>query len=482
MGKKSGKKKIFLIVFSVLIGLLSRNNKDIFFIFFPFFFLWAEEHHTITREAIRVQPKNVQDWLEPEKNLLWKIYCMFPDLNWPWYGEWGGESGCPDKERLPDLRREWNISYYCGWDPLCQKEILYPPGKDILPPGCPPPSTKPSFPPSMRNYCPMGSYSAPQRYLPLLISAIEEGRFADGIRFLGVLLHHIQDRGAFTYWPELHMKGHITDQKLIHLRKYQPQVLGSTIESAISQIVNRMHLLSNFQNKRIGDVIKAHKSRNRDEIDAAILEFALETCRLTADTILTVAHLMDYGKPANYWGYWIEFPNSGNPTNINLVDNPSFERDDGSGYPDGWVIGWYNLKDRMGRAEWDWSRKHSVFSKVVRSGERSIKLMWTPEEGIEWRQRWPVAISVLPGEKYRCSGWIKCQKSTGKSYIAIYTYTRDNEPVKVLCSSATSGTHDWKRIEFDFKIPPKVEKIRCACRSDGNKGAVWFDDIEIIRL
>lgn len=475
------RRKIFFVAVLILISLLSRY-RDIPFIFFPLLLLWAEEHHTITREAIRVQSKKVQDWLEPEKDLLWKVYCMFPDLNWPWYGEWGGEPGYPDKERMPDVRREWNISYYCGWDPLVQESALLPSDRDILPPGCPPPSVRPFFSSSDSIYCPMGSYSAPGRYLPLVISAIEEGRFADGIRFLGVLLHHMQDRGAFAYWPALHMKGHITEQKLIHLKGYHPQILGNTAEDVISQIVHRMHLLSEFQNERVLKVVKAHRSGKRNEIDSAVLEFALETCKLTADIILTVAHLMDYGKPVNYWGYWLEFPEKGNPTNINLVDNPSFERDDGSGYPDGWVIGWYNLKDRLGRAEWDWSRKHSVFSKVVRSGERSVKLMWTPEEGIEWRQRWPVAIKVQYGERYRCSGWIKTHKATGKTYLAAYTYRKDNEPVRTFCSRILSGTNDWTRIEFDFRIPPKAEKMRVACRSDNNKGAAWFDDIEIIRL
>lgn len=474
-------KKFFLVGgFVFILWLFSKNTEMLLVL--PFFLLWSEEHNTITREAIRVQPKKVQEWLEPEKDLLWKVYCKFPDLNWPWYGEFGGDSGHPNEERLPDIRREWNISYYCGWDPLNHKDILFPPGKDIMPPGCPPPSLKPYFSPSDRTYCPMGSYSAPGRYLPLIITAIEEGRFADGIRFLGVLLHHIQDRGAFAYWPELHMKGHISNQNLISLKGYKPEVLSNTIEDAISTLVTRMHLLSEFQNEKISKVVKAHRSKNRKEIDSAILEFALESCKLTADTILTVAHLMDYKKPANYWGYWLEFPKQGNPTGINLVDNPSFERDDGSNYPDGWVIGWYNLKDKAGRAEWDWSKKHSVFSKVVRSGERSVKLMWTPKEGIEWRQRWPVAIQVQEGEKYRCSGWIKTCEATGDTYITVYTYRRYNEPVKTFKSRILSGTNDWTRIEFEFKIPPKAEKMRVACRSDDNNGAAWFDDIEVMRI
>ncbi|HPP30777.1 MAG TPA: carbohydrate binding domain-containing protein [bacterium] len=143
---------------------------------------------------------------------------------------------------------------------------------------------------------------------------------------------------------------------------------------------------------------------------------------------------------------------------------------------------WHNLKDRIGRAEWDWSRKHSIFSKVVRSGERAVKLIWTPEEGIEWCQRWPVAISVRSGERYRCSGWIKTYKATGKTYMAAYTYQRDNEPVEMFRSKVLSGTNDWTRVEFDFQIPSSAEKLRIACRSDNNKGAAWFDDIEIIKL
>lgn len=474
--------RVAVCIAGLLLAKESGNGTGALWMCMPVLFLWSEEHHTITREAIRVQPKKVQDWLEPEKDLLWKEYCTFPDLNWPWYGEWGGEPGYPNADRLPDLRREWNMSYYVGWDPLLNEGTLFPPGRDTLPPGCPPTSTDPSFPVAGSRYCPMGSYNVPERYLPLVVKAIEEGRFADGMRFLGVLLHHVEDRGAFAYWPDLHMKGHVTDQGLVRIDGYKPASLGESTEEAAANLKRRMHELSDFQMKRAVNVAKAHKSGNVDDINAAVLEFAVETCRLTADTILTAAHLLDYGKPANYWGYWLEFPHSGNPFRLNLVDNPSFERDDGSGYPDGWVIGWHNLKDKLGRAEWDWSRKHSIFSKVVRGGERSVKLMWTPKEGIEWRQRWPVAALVNKGECYRCSAWIKTQEATGNTYLAAYTYRRDNEPVKTFRSHPLSGTRDWERVEFNVRIPERAERLRMACRSDGNSGAAWFDEVEMYRI
>jgi hypothetical protein len=410
----------------------------------------ADGHSAITKAAIESLPEEEQKWLGKEKDFLIEIYCHIPDLNWPWFGEWGGEPGNPNESRMPDVRREWNVSYYCGWDPLRKEGDILPPARNILPPSNPKTSIYPKQNFQEARYCPMGAYWAPAFYFPKIMAALEEGAFEDGIRFMGVLLHHIEDRGAFQYWPDLHKIGNLEDLNTMQINDYNPAILGNSVEEACANIEKKMREISRFEKERVPILRTAYKNNDQSKIEEMILEIWQETCRATADLIHTAIFLTDGERYSNYWGYWLEFPRSGNPTMLNLVDNPSFEKDDASGHPDGWFVNWKNLDDKFGRAEWDNSSMHSVFSKNVRSGERSIKLMWTPQEGIEWLQRQPSAIKTIPGEKYNFSGWIK--------------------------------TNDWTRVSFDFTIPENADRIRVGCSSRANEGAAWFDDVEIIRL
>jgi hypothetical protein len=327
----------------------------------------------------------------------------------------------------------------------------------------------------------MGAYWAPAFYFPKIMAALEEGAFEDGIRFMGVLLHHIEDRGAFQYWPDLHKIGNLEDLNTMQINDYNPAILGNSVEEACANIEKKMREISRFEKERVPILRTAYKNNDQSKIEEMILEIWQETCRATADLIHTAIFLTDGERYSNYWGYWLEFPRSGNPTMLNLVDNPSFEKDDASGHPDGWFVNWKNLDDKFGRAEWDNSSMHSVFSKNVRSGERSIKLMWTPQEGIEWLQRQPSAIKTIPGEKYNFSGWIKTVDATGKSCFIIYSY--DGMTLKEEKKSGIfDGTNDWTRVSFDFTIPENADRIRVGCSSRANEGAAWFDDVEIIRL
>jgi len=45
-----------------------------------------------------------------------------------------------------------------------------------------------------------------------------------------------------------------------------------------------------------------------------------------------------------------------------------------------------------------------------------------------------------------------------------------------------SGSAEWQRVSFRVQAPEQAEKALIACRSDGNDGAVWFDDLGLILL
>lgn len=439
-------------------------------------------HRTITREAIKALLPEERKWLGKEAAFLAEVYCEFPDENWPWFGKWGGEPGNPDEPYTHDIRREWNISYYCGLDPINPGRPMTPPGRKVLPPAGPLPSALPAFSGPETRYCPMGAYWAPKFYVPKIIEALEEGAFQDAIRFIGVISHHIEDRGAFCYWPDLHKISNLSNPEDMNLDGYQPKLLGGNTGELCAGVERRMREIVDFDMPRVTLIRKAYAEGDSAAVERIILEFWQEAGRAVADTIHSIASLVCSSHYVNYWGYWLEFPVAGNPSMLNLVENPSFEDDDGSGYPESWVIRRHRLDDKVAVAEWDWSRMHSVFSKAVRHGERSVKLMWTPSEGVEWIQRWPSAILNLhEGERYRCSCWVKTKSATGNSYMLAYLYD-GLKPMGEIKGEAVRGDAEWRRIEFEFNVPPGVDRMRMACRSDGNSGAVWFDETEALRV
>ncbi|MDD3926102.1 MAG: hypothetical protein PHT33_05540 [bacterium] len=460
-----------ILIVCMVIARVTRDNAAIFFL--PVV-LWSKEHNYITKAALEVLTEPERKFLEPEKDLLWKIYCEFPDLNWAHYGCFGGESGSPDMPRTTDIRREWDISYYCGFDPVTYKVPDYIPGM----------LSDTKYSPSFHHkkmykedfgYCPMGSYEAPARYFPKVIDCWRDGRLADGMRFLGVLLHHVEDRGAFAYWPDLHIKGHVANpEEAIRLEGYTPQKLGMTIDEAVADIEQRMHALLRFTEGNVPAVDAAWKAGDISAAEGLILKNALENVRAVADVIHTAIGLVDCNLSVSYWCNYHSLP-----TMINLLQNPGFEISDGTDIPVGWVVRYHDLQDRVGRAEWVWGRLYSMWFTPVRSGEHALKLMWTPPQGIEWRQRWTCAVPVKAAQVFEYSGWMKTEKATGASYLVIYFYTRDNELILKSGSKEIQGSTDWQRISLKGEVPEHAEKAVVACRSDGNNGAVWFDDLEL---
>jgi hypothetical protein len=108
--------------------------------------------------------------------------------------------------------------------------------------------------------------------------------------------------------------------------------------------------------------------------------------------------------------------------------------------------------------------------------------MWIPPEGIEWRQRWTCAVPVQPGQRFDYSGWLKTEKATGENCLVLYFYTKDNQLVSKAKSTGLGGDSNWQRISFTADVPDGASKLIAACRSEDNRGAVWFDDLELIRL
>lgn len=397
-------------------------------------------HNAITRRATELLPKDDQEYLEPERELLWAVYCGFPDMNWGNYGELGGWSSDPDAPRMPDLRREWNISYYCLYDPFLQKGQFYP-----------------HMPPTVYEVTPIHFKNA--------VESIRSGHFEDGMRSLGALLHYAQDAGALPHFQPCHLKMSVSYSDLQEV-SYAPVVLGETVEAASAGMVKRLQALVRFTEERRDRIVK------QPPHCAETVECGRECLRVSADVIHALIHV------AGPHPKIVDEPGIGR----NLIANPGFEENEGDIAPSGWVVGWLNLKDKLCRAVYEDKRRVGRNADVTRSGSCSVKLMWTPVEGAEWRQRWPDAIRVRPGQVYRLTGWVRARSATGETRLAISFVKRNHEPVGEAATEALSGTVDWRECSVEFEVPNGAEKMRAVCRSRDNSGAVWFDDLSLVRL
>jgi len=399
----------------------------------------------MTKAAVEALSAQERNYLGDEAEALFTIYCEFPDQNWSCYGAWGGWSGSPNEPRLPDTRREWDISYYCQYDPLLGKGRRY-------------------------DHSPPDAYKAVPFYFEKAVDSLKQGRLEDGARFLGVMAHYIEDCATFPHMQAIHRRMGECDLSQIGIPDYQPQMLGSSLMEAKRAIVRRVQEVVR-RTETIGGVIrKAIRDGDKQKLRPLFLECANEGARATADAIKTALSFRGSKKLAG----------KRNAAGVNLVLNPSFEQEADHETPQGWVIGWNNPNDRLGVAMWE--GKINRNTRVAHSGKRAVKLMWTPGEGLEWRQCWRAAIRVRTGERYRCSAWVRTEDATGETYVAVNFYQGNYRLLETHRSSVLSGSCDWQQIVVEAIVPKGAAWARIALRSDGNQGAAWFDDVEVVRL
>ena len=430
----------------------------------------SAEHSRLTATAIAVLPAKDQQALAPEAVALAREYCMFPDRNWPGFGEWGSGEADPRKPRFPDTRREWDISFYTGFNPITKE------GKGYV-------------------HRPPESYEAVPLYFGKALEALQDGRLADGARYLGVTLHYLQDSGAFGHLQPIHRPFHWKKREDVRADGYRPRLLGKTPKEAADGLLARLQDLVGMTERRVGLLLERAglpmaevkrlcatelmpvravlavtqvRSEWAEEWDAAIRDCAMECVHVSADALHTA--LAFAPNP---------FPEAKlNATGANLVFNPSFE-EAGDGVPLGWCVGWLDLKDRAGRAEWYRAGTH--WDRPVRSGQRSLLMLWAPASGLEWRQTWRQALRVNPGEIYRGTAWVKTRANAGFAEVALEFYGVDYLSVGRTSSPPLEGYNEWKELLVEAATPIEACWLRLILHSKAD-GAAWFDDVEIVRL
>ena len=169
------------------------------------------------------------------------------------------------------------------------------------------------------------------------------------------------------------------------------------------------------------------------------------------------------------------------PFGKSLIINGNVEGADfGEPAPEGWVAWRNDRKDRVGVCDWEGRVQRN--QNLWRSGRRSLKLMWAPKRGLEWRQTWPAALFVEPGHRYRAAVWLKTVDATGKSGVALQFARRNAEAVTIVESKSVDGTSDWVQLAVEAAVPAGAERLRVILFSRENEGAVWCDDVELVRL
>ncbi|MBU4460422.1 MAG: hypothetical protein KJ579_07640, partial [Verrucomicrobia bacterium] len=374
--------------------------------------------------------------------------------------------------RLPDTRREWDVSFYCGWDPVLRTGKGYP-------------------------HRPPDSLTVAALYFGRTIDALKAGNLADAARIAGAMFHYIQDSGSFPHMQPIHRAFHTQKTDGIHIEGYTPRRLGSSPAEAATALVERVSGLVASSERRLApllaeagvpleearalcarelvpDVVRRAVAKLREgkpaDYEAAAIDCANECARVCADAIYTALALAPHPLP----------PSTPSRPGTNLVFNPSFETDDGDGTPDGWYVGWLDLADRSGRAEWYRAGTH--WDKPVKTGGRSAMILWAPPKGLEWRQSWRRATPVEAGAVYRGTASVLTRAATGATWLALQFFDTAYLPMVDAKSEIVKADTGWRELSVDTPAPPGACWLRAVLHTEANDGAVWFDDIGIVKL
>jgi hypothetical protein len=384
-------------------------------------------------------------YLEPELELLIRHYTHVPDTNWSNQGEWGGWSGFPNSQWYPNFRREWGVSHACGWSPVSRK-------------GTP-----------LYLHGPPGAYVGVKTLFPRVVELFRKGRHGDAARVIGAASHAIQDSATFPHMQAIHRAAGF-DVSRIAIPGYKPRLLADTPEKAAKALARDTEAMVHWTEKLAIEIRKVMASGDGKRYSELRAQCCNEAAKVVADFVHTAVALAGPRPKARP-----------HPFSKNLVVNGNVETADfGEPAPKGWVA-WHNdRKDRLGVC--DWEGRVTRNQNLWRSGRRSLKLMWAPKKGLEWRQTWPCALFAKPGEQYRARVWLRTVDAAGQSGVALQFARRNAEIVTTVEGKSVGGTSDWVQLAVEAAVPEGAERLRVVLFSRENQGAVWFDDIELMRV
>jgi hypothetical protein len=135
-------------------------------------------------------------------------------------------------------------------------------------------------------------------YFRRAFRALQSESQANAARWLGSLLHFVQDAGspphAARYRGSVHIRmENWIERPLIRIPGYVPQLLGTNADHAVQGLTARMNRLIAFSKERGENLRTPVLLANRRKVEPIVLESALECAKVTADVLHTCATLAE---------------------------------------------------------------------------------------------------------------------------------------------------------------------------------------------
>jgi hypothetical protein len=134
-------------------------------------------------------------------------------------------------------------------------------------------------------------------YMRRALQALRTENAANAARWVGSLLHFVEDTGSPPHAAEIGGPAHSkmenwVDARLIAIPGYNSHSLGFPDEDAIEGLERRMTGLIEFSKVRGERLRPLIEATNRVAAEPIVLESAMETSRVVADLLHTINHLM----------------------------------------------------------------------------------------------------------------------------------------------------------------------------------------------
>jgi hypothetical protein len=138
-------------------------------------------------------------------------------------------------------------------------------------------------------------------YFKRALQALRTESSANAARWIGSLLHFVEDTGSPPHAAEIRGGVHSNmenwvDAARILLPGYRPQSLGTNDATALAGFVRRMDGLIEFSKPRGRSLVTPVLIGNQSAVKPVVLESALETSRVVADLLHTLGKLGGVGR------------------------------------------------------------------------------------------------------------------------------------------------------------------------------------------
>ncbi|QST00325.1 DNRLRE domain-containing protein [Pontibacillus sp. ALD_SL1] len=157
-------------------------------------------------------------------------------------------------------------------------------------------------------------------------------------------------------------------------------------------------------------------------------------------------------------------------TNLNLVNNPSFERDDDSdGWPDGWTkpTGVYSV---------------TTVGEETFTGSNAVKVQ-NPTESRAVRPTNFIPYDNSNGESYHFTAFVKTENyELDRNHIKFEMYDSDKNIIERVVSEKIGGDTPWRKLTIEVDpqdIPTNTAYIRPGLMPGMSKGTVYFDNVRL---